>query len=43
MISGGGGEDIAQARQKGYDVYLTGEGTHYQYVIAKELPQSVLF
>jgi putative NIF3 family GTP cyclohydrolase 1 type 2 len=43
VISGGGGEGILEASKKGYDLFITGEGSHYQYIVAKELKQSVLF
>ncbi len=43
VVSGGGGEAVAEAKKKGYDVFITGEGVHFQHALAKELRQSVLF
>ncbi|MDD2515716.1 MAG: Nif3-like dinuclear metal center hexameric protein [Candidatus Gracilibacteria bacterium] len=42
IISGGGGDDIGEAKIKNYDLYITGDSAHFQICIAKELGQSIL-
>ncbi len=42
-ISGGAGDNITDAKEFGYDVFLTGEWPHYSRIIGKELGQSVIF
>ncbi|MDD2487428.1 MAG: Nif3-like dinuclear metal center hexameric protein [Candidatus Gracilibacteria bacterium] len=42
VISGGGGEDINQAKEGGYDLYLTGEAAHHELSSAKDIGQSVI-
>ncbi len=43
IISGGGGDMIAQARDAGVDTFITGEGKHHTYFDAEELGLNVIF
>lgn len=42
FISGGGASCIKEAKEKNYDVFVTGEAVHYEMCLAKELKQSIL-
>lgn len=43
IISGGGGDMIAQARDAGVDTYITGEGKHHSYFDAEESGLNVVY
>jgi dinuclear metal center YbgI/SA1388 family protein len=43
IISGGGGDMIAQARAVGVDTFITGEGQHHSYFDAEEWSLNVVF
>jgi dinuclear metal center YbgI/SA1388 family protein len=43
IISGGGGDMIAQARDAGVDTYITGEGKHHSYFDAEEWGLNVIY
>lgn len=42
IVSGGGGSLLPQARQEGYDTFLTGEFLHQDVPLAKELGMNVI-
>ncbi|NVP17529.1 Nif3-like dinuclear metal center hexameric protein [Candidatus Gracilibacteria bacterium] len=42
FVSGGALSNVKEAFDKNYDVFVTGEGAHYEMTFAKELGQSVL-
>lgn len=43
IISGGGGDMIAQARDAGVDTYITGEGKHHSFFDAEEWGLNVIY
>ncbi len=43
IISGGGGDMIAQARDAGVDTFITGEGKHHSFFDAEEWGLNVVF
>ncbi len=43
VLTGGGGENIADARDVGADTYITGEGPHYTYFDAEEWGLNVFY
>jgi dinuclear metal center YbgI/SA1388 family protein len=43
IISGGGGDMIAQARDAGVDTFITGEGKHHSYFDAEEWSMNVIY
>jgi dinuclear metal center YbgI/SA1388 family protein len=43
IISGGGGDMIAQARDAGVDTFITGEGKHHSYFDAEEWGMNVVY
>ena len=42
FVSGGALSEVTEAKQKNYDVFVTGEWVHHEMIKAKELEQSVL-
>ncbi|MDD2907659.1 MAG: Nif3-like dinuclear metal center hexameric protein [Candidatus Gracilibacteria bacterium] len=42
FVSGGALSCVKEANDKNYDVFVTGEGAHYEMTFAKELGQSIL-
>ncbi len=43
VLTGGGGENIAEARAAGLDTFVTGEGPHYTYFDAEEWGLNVFY
>ncbi len=43
IISGGGGDMIAQAREAGVDTFITGEGKHHSFFDAEEWGLNVIY
>ena len=43
IVSGGGGDMMAQARDAGVDTFITGEGKHHTYFDAEEWGLNVIF
>lgn len=41
-VSGGGLNSVADAKKNNYDLYITWEGVHHEYISAKEMWQSVI-
>ena len=42
IVSWGGGDLLQEAKESGYDIFLTWEMAHWQITLAKEIKQSVL-
>ena len=43
IITGGAGSEIAKVAASGIDTFITGEGPHWSYVLARELGINVLY
>jgi dinuclear metal center YbgI/SA1388 family protein len=43
IITGGAGNDLAQAANDGIDTFITGEGAHWTFTLAHELGVNVLY
>jgi dinuclear metal center YbgI/SA1388 family protein len=43
IISGGGGQELSEAIEKGFDCYITGEGVHRNYHAALEAGINVIY
>lgn len=43
IISGGAGNELSQAIEKGFDCYITGEGSHWNYHAALEAGINVIY
>jgi dinuclear metal center YbgI/SA1388 family protein len=43
LVTGGGGGDIAQAIEAGVDTFITGEGPHWTYGLAREAGINVIY
>jgi dinuclear metal center YbgI/SA1388 family protein len=43
VVSGGGGDELAQAAAEGVDTFITGEGRHWTYALAEDLHLNVIY
>jgi dinuclear metal center YbgI/SA1388 family protein len=43
LVTGGAGNDLAQAAREGVDTFITGEGAHWTYALAEELGLNVFY
>ena len=43
VVTGGAGDELAQAAREGVDTFVTGEGRHWTYALAEELGINVLY
>ena len=43
MVSGGAGDEVAQAAAEGVDTFVTGEGKHWTYGLAEDLGVNILY
>jgi len=43
VVSGGAGDELAQAAQEGVDTFITGEGRHWTYALAEDLGLNILY
>jgi dinuclear metal center YbgI/SA1388 family protein len=43
VVTGGAGDEVAQAAAEGVDTFITGEGRHWTYALAEELGINVLY
>jgi dinuclear metal center YbgI/SA1388 family protein len=43
VVSGGAGDELAQAAAEGVDTFVTGEGRHWTYALAEELGLNVIY
>ncbi|MFZ0502444.1 MAG: Nif3-like dinuclear metal center hexameric protein, partial [Chthoniobacterales bacterium] len=43
IVTGGGGSELAQAKNEGVDTYITGEGPHHTFTMAEELGINLIY
>jgi putative NIF3 family GTP cyclohydrolase 1 type 2 len=43
VVTGGAGEELAQAAAEGVDTFITGEGKHWTYALAEDLGLNVFY
>ena len=43
VVTGGAGEDLKEAAEKGVDTFITGEGPHWTFALAEDLGLNVLY
>lgn len=43
IVTGGGGSELAQAKNEGVDTFITGEGPHHTFTMAEELGINLIY